>query len=108
MARSFFRIVSANPPTMDDFRSNEAKGRPLSRPTAERQELWRGLSAYSTLARARVTAARYPVHGSFIAELLIEDDSPIAVKKTLGVEHYTLWGEPADFLRAVVSVAPAE
>jgi hypothetical protein len=108
MARTFYRIVSANPPVRADFTSNEAKGRPLTSPTPERRELWRGLSAYSSLERARAIAAKYPVHGRFVAKLVLEDDSAITVMKTLGAEHYTLWGEPEWFLKAVVSITSIE
>ena len=67
-----------------------------------------GLSVYSSLERARLTAAKYPVRGRFIATVLVDDESPISVRKTLGAEHYSLSGEPAYFLAAVISVTPAE
>lgn len=104
----FYRIVATSPPTIDDFRSNEAKRKPLSRPTPDRQELWRGLSAYASLERARLTARKYPFHGRFIATLFIDTDSSISVRKTLGFEHYTLWGEPTALLDPVISVTSIE
>src|SRR5215212_10734621 len=84
--RTFYRIVASNPPTTDDFTSNEARGRPLSNPSLERRELWRGLSAYASPARACLTARKYPIHGRFIAKLVIGEDAPIRSRRALGAE----------------------
>jgi hypothetical protein len=54
-----------------------------------------------------VTAAKYPVHARFIAELQILEDAPNGVRKTLGAERYTLWCEPKQFLALVVSATAA-
>jgi hypothetical protein len=68
----FFHIVEADPSTIEDFRSNEAKGRVPRRPlNPEEQELWRGISAYESWALARRKAGVSPWLGEYVAELRI-------------------------------------
>jgi hypothetical protein len=107
MARIFYRVVKADPPTAEDFTSNEALGKPFRHPDASRRRLWGGLSCWATEAGARRNARRYRAQGAYVARIDLEDGSPIRVERTLGPGHYTLWGEPSDFLARVVSVVAA-
>lgn len=102
----FFRIVKTAPPTVTDFLSNRALGRPRRR--NESEEVWTGLSHYDTAERARNTARRFPALGAFIAALHVPPDGPFRVARTFGPGHYTVWGDPRDFLAAVLAVVPVE
>jgi hypothetical protein len=106
--RVFYHMVATDPPTVDDFRSNHAKGRVPRRPlTAEEQDLWEGISAYETWSLARRKAGASPWLGEYIAELHIPARSAIRARRTTTSRgHWTLWGDPEDLLGCVVSVAP--
>ena len=106
--RSLFRIVRTNPPTLRDFASHAVLGQQPRRPlTPREQNLWRGISLYSTLMAAIQRAHDSPWLGSFVAELNIPDDVPLRIEQTgRQREHYTAWG-PADVLLSqVVAVTP--
>jgi hypothetical protein len=102
----FYRVVRTAPPTLRDFTSNAALGRPLLDPTPENRRLWAGLSFWATMAQARRNARRYRNQGAFIATVVIEDGAAVRVEKTRGPGHYTLWGLPHTLLACVVSVEP--
>lgn len=105
---AFFHVVVRNPPTLDDFTSNEAKGRRPRRPLSnDEAELWRGISAYESWALARRKAGISPWLGDFVAELRIPEGSAIVARRmTLSRGHWTLWGDPAELLACVVAVTP--
>ena len=105
-ARRFYRNVRSDPPTVADFTSNEALGIPPRHPDPETLRLWDGLSAWATEAQARRNARRFPAIGRYIAAVRVEDHAPIRVERTRGPGHHTLWGEPAELLARVASVAP--
>jgi hypothetical protein len=107
ITRRFYRIVKTNPPTLADFISNAAKGRPIldnARPEARR--LWDGLSVYATEAQARRHARVSPMLGAFLAELVITPDTVVRIERTLGSGLYTIWGDPALLLSCIARVAP--
>ncbi|MBA3331679.1 MAG: hypothetical protein H0T39_12585 [Actinobacteria bacterium] len=103
--RILYRIVKTNPPTLEDFTSNAARGQPFTHPDPSRRRLWSGLSFHGTEAQARRNARRYRTHGSYIAAVEVEDGAPIRVERTLGPGHYTVWGEPSALLGRCVGVA---
>lgn len=105
-ARLFYRIAKTDPPTVVDFLSNKALGRRRRR--NESEDEWAGLSLYDTEEGARVTARRYPQIGSFLAVVRVTEGTPFRIAQTFHAGHYTLWGEPEDFLRAVIAVVPIE
>ena len=107
VARSFFRIVKTDPPTLRDFLSDRERGRPQPR-DSELRRLHDGLSVYATLAQARRKARAFPVLGRHVAELRIPPDAPIRYERTLlgSAGHHTIWGEPDELRRCVVSVDP--
>ena len=94
--RSFYRIVKTNPPTLEDFLSNQAKGREVHRGIHRGMvRLWDGLSMYASEEQASSKAAQSPMLGSFVAELVIPADGPIRIEQTTrDREHFTLWGDP--------------
>jgi hypothetical protein len=109
VARTFYRVVRTNPPTLTDFTSNQALGKPLIDPTPERRRLWNGLSVYATRAQARRTARRFPGLGQYIVALVIPEAGPIRVERTTAQPgHHTLWGFPHQIAECVVAVAPVE
>ena len=103
-----YRVVYTTPPTIADFRSHEARGRPVPPGASEgSRRLWSGISVYDTEDRARQTALDYPRLGTFIAEIDIPDEGSIHVERTTNsLGHYTLWGEAATIMARVVAVRP--
>lgn len=104
MDRTFFRIVTSNPPTREDFLSHRALGRPLTDPARVRQ--WEGVSVYGTAHQARKKARQYPTLGQYIAELRVPGDAPIEAERTGSSNHHTLWGTPEALLACVVGTNP--
>src|SRR6266849_4946245 len=96
VARTFYRIVQTDPPTLADFTSHEARGRLPPDREPETLRLHAGLSVYATLAQARRKTRASPALGDYVAELQIPDDAPITWERTLTSSgHHTLWGPPA-------------
>src|SRR5436190_12539075 len=62
----FYRIVRGNPPTLDDFISNAAKGRPLRDSDPEARRLWDGISVQATEAQARRRVRQCPALGRYM------------------------------------------
>lgn len=110
IARVFYRLVKSDQPDLDDFVSNEARGRRLPNPTPERVWRWSGVSAYLTPEGARGTARMFPQLGRFVAELRVgtQDAVQFAMWPDADDGHLTLWGEPSDLLDCVVRVFPAD
>jgi hypothetical protein len=107
MARqTYWRIVRADPPTEGDFLSNAARGRRPPDADPETIRLWNGLSAYGSEDAARRTARAFPRIGTFLAAVGIEDGDPVRFEKTLGFEHYTLWGDATLLPSRVQSISP--
>lgn len=102
MAQTFYRIVYTVPPTVEDFKSHMALGRPLrdSSPAARRKA--EGVSVFVEVREARHIAKTYPkTMGRYIAELQIADDSSILWEETGRNGHHTLWGEPEELLACI-------
>ena len=107
VARTFYRIVRTDPPTLGEFMSAQARGKPPPDDEPETLRLHDGLSAYATIAQARRKARASPVLGRYIARLEIPEGGPIRWERTLTSSgHHTIWGVPADLLRCVVLVEP--
>jgi hypothetical protein len=103
MARTFYRIAKSDPPTPDDFKSDEALGIPPRDADPETLRLHSGVSAFATETQARNKARAYPWLGRFIVRLEIPKGAPIAIERTLVSRgHHTLWGDPTDLLRCVI------
>lgn len=99
----FYRISKTNPPTLKDFQSNEAQGKPPLRALSPQQaHLWTGLSVYDSEEQALRTAREYPDLGSFIAEIeLPETGNPFRIERTGSRGHHTLWGDTETLLSLV-------
>lgn len=75
--------------------------------TPEAQRLAEGISVNATLAQARNRArtVRSLRRHAFIAEIAIEDNSPVTFERTTTTRgHFTLWGTPDELLARVVAV----
>lgn len=104
--RPLYRIVRANPPTITDFLSDDARGRGTPSDPPEIRRLRTGRSVFATEAQARRRARTFPMLGQYIARLEIPEDSPVQVERTLGAGHHTIWGEPDLLLAYVAAVVP--
>ena len=107
VVRIFYRIVKTVPPTIDDFLSNQAKGKQPRHPTPEILRLWDGISVYDTLRQARITARLFPRLGQHIAILRIPDDGRFRIeqKQDPAQGHFTLWGDAAQISDCVAGDA---
>ena len=105
-----YRIVRTHPPTLAYFTSNAALGKQPRRPDPEVLRLWDGLSAYSTVEQARITARLFPRLGRYIAILRVPERGVVRFEQTRDPAegHFTLWGEPAGLLGLVINVVPVE
>ncbi len=94
-----FRLCRTIPPTLGDFLSHKALGRPLRDPQSE--ELWDGISCFSTEEEARraLIVVRKMV---CVAELALPPDARCTYRQTgLNEYHHTVWGEP-EYLSSLV------
>lgn len=105
MPRIFYRLVTADPPTLIDFLSKEARGEPLRIQTVENRRLWQGVSVYATESQAQRKGRASPGLGRFVAQVELPDDSPVhSERTTTSSGHHTLWGDPAIMLDCVTRV----
>jgi hypothetical protein len=111
MARIFYRIVTSDQPTEDNFMSNFAMGRPPRRSEILDPDEYRSISVFARLTDAFAVQRRFPKLGSHVAELeLADDDAEITIRKASddpADSHHNLQGEPGAFLRRVRQVFPA-
>jgi hypothetical protein len=82
VARTFYRIVKHNPPTLQDFMSFQELGRQPRHPTdPEVLRRWDKVSVWGSEQQARRLAKRFPRLGAYIAKLDLPDDSTIPVRR---------------------------
>ncbi len=107
---TLYRIIRAERPVPRDFLSNRAKGKTPRDPTPEVLRLWDGLSMYDSYEQARHTARTFPRLGRFIAMVRLSMGGTVRYEQTGASErgHFTVWGDPAELLSLVVSVAAVE
>jgi hypothetical protein len=103
-ARTFYRIVKSDPPTVEDFLSYKALGVPAPR-DPQRLALWDGISVYATEAQARSLVRHVPALGGYVAQLIVPDDLGLRIERTgPGRGHHTIWADPALLLTTVGTV----
>lgn len=101
----FYRIALTNPPSVDDFLSDKARGEPPP-PDPNHYHLWDGISVFNTETQARNKGRDYPFLGSFIAQLDIPDNAPVRWARTLRTPgHHSVWGDPTYLLGCVARIA---
>lgn len=104
MPRTFYRTVTTNPPTRADFFSWKEQGKRAPR-DSEGRRMWEGISVFETAEQARQVAKRYPAQGSFIAEIVIPDESEIQYERSGPREgHHTRWGDGEEMRGCVRSI----
>jgi hypothetical protein len=94
--------VRGERPTLEDFKSARALGKPLRDARYERE--WSGsVSVYDELAHAVRKARGYGGKlGAYIATMNIQLDSPVTYRQTTAdVHHFSVFGEPAELLALV-------
>ncbi len=107
----FFRILTAEDPTLDDFLSGAAQGDEPPRtddPLVHR--MWQGISVYATETQARKKAKASRL-GDYIAELSVPVGGSIAFRRTGGSRargHHTLWGDPEELMACITRVVAVE
>lgn len=108
MARDFYRLLTANPPPLDDFRSYAALGKQPPahlRDDPDFMHRWNGLSVYDTYREARNLAqARRWKRWQYIAVLRIPDDAPIIFEGPDAHGHWNLFDADPGFLRDICMV----
>ncbi|MGH2562814.1 MAG: hypothetical protein ACRDJH_27450 [Thermomicrobiales bacterium] len=95
----FYRIIRGERPSLDDFRSAKALGKPLRNRRLVRQ--WsEGISVYDSLNYAAEQVRLYQFKlGRFIVPLRIPDSAGIEREQwETDPYHYTLDGDPAQLL----------
>ncbi len=112
--RTFYRIVWADPPGIEDFESHQQRGVELRDLRPETARLHSGVSMYRTLSLARRVARKRPpwMGAGHIARVTIPLDEDVRVERTTRSEgHYTVWCEASRLLSwvdDVVLVSPEE
>ncbi|HVA24552.1 MAG TPA: hypothetical protein VMW62_09175 [Chloroflexota bacterium] len=102
-----YRLVHAADAPLDDFLSDEARGRTKRPEQHQDDRLYRGVSMYSSSQTARDIQRRYPRLGPWIASLDLPKAGYVEVHKTRGRDHYTVIGLPRilkQFVTAVVGM----
>ena len=105
----FYRIVLADPPSLDDFTSYAALGRPSpAGATPELLKSWQAVSVFDTEVAARAMALRRGGRlGRFLAFLEVPEAGPIHYARSgANPRHFDLRGSPEDLLACVVAVVP--
>lgn len=94
--RLLFRIVTACPPTLDDFRSYEALGRPY-----DRRDFFKGTGVSMRVSRDRaISVGRRFDQGRAVAVLDLRG-AAVAWART-GRGHITAWAPPELLLQSVL------
>lgn len=107
--RRVFRIVKSDPPTIDDFTSAYALGRPKARGIQLKSTaLHMALSVMQTLDQATSRAIQFPQIGGHVAELALHGGNGFAIAATVEPGHLSLWGSAFKLDGAVVDVYPVE
>ena len=68
----------------------------------------RGLSVFSTPAAAEAMALKWPMIGTFIAELKLESEHGFCLADTGQWGHWTLWGRPLQLLDSIADIVHVE
>lgn len=101
--RIFYRLVTADPPTLDDFRSYDALGKQPLRSKRDDPDFlrrWKGLSVYDTYKAARDLAeSRHWKRWAHIAILHIPHAASVTFEGPEAFGHWNVYGADPTFLR---------
>ena len=108
MPRVLYRLLTSNPPTLEDFMSYAAQGKTPPEDVRDDPSFlhrWNGLSMYDTYRAARRAAkARRFRRWAYIAEVHIPDESPISFEGPDGEGHWNVYGADPMFLKEACTV----
>jgi len=100
-----YRIVRTNPPTIDDFKSNQEKGLPARGLEKRDPTIHRAVSTWDALGTAEEKARAYAL-GDFIAEMDIDEAPDLTIYQHSSSGHLALIGPAQALLGRVVAVTP--
>jgi hypothetical protein len=107
-----YRIVRgadrSAPAVLDSLRSHYEWGAPPRGYERRLAVIHMGLSVFSTQAAARAMALKWPMIGTFIAELNLEPEHGFCLADTGQRGHWTLWGRPLQLLDSIADIVQVE
>jgi hypothetical protein len=107
-----YRIVRgadrSAPAVLDSLRSHYERGAPPRGYERRLAVIHMGLSVFSALAAARAMALKWPMIGTFVAELDLEPESGFCLADTGQPGHWTLWGRPLQLLGSIADILHVE
>jgi hypothetical protein len=107
-----YRIVRgadrSAPAVLDSLRSHYERGAPPRGYERRLAVIHMGLSVFSTLAAAEAMALKWPMIGTFIAELKLEPEHGFCLADTGQRGHWTLWGRPLQLLDSIADIVHVE
>jgi hypothetical protein len=98
--RPLFRKLIGRDPAKNDFKGDQARGRPF----VPEDEAWiehTGLSLYDDAMLAARIGVKYP---AYVAEVRLPEGAGCSFAKTAGPGHHTIWGRPDDLFDGVVAL----
>jgi len=107
-----YRIVRgadrSAPAVLDSLRSHYEQGAPPRGYERRLAVIHMGLSVFSTPAAAGAMALKWPMIGTFIAELNLEPEHGFCLADTGQWGHWTLWGRPLQLLDSIADIVHVE
>jgi hypothetical protein len=107
-----YRIVRgadrSAPAVLDSLRSHYERGAPPRGYEQRLAVIHMGLSVFSTRAAARAMALKWPMIGTFVAELDLEPENGFCLADTGQPGHWTLWGRPLQLLGSIADILHVE
>lgn len=105
-----YRIVRepdpGSPAYADSFRSHAELGLPPRGPEQSHPLVYEGISVFESREAAVETARKFPVIGSYVAELLVAAETGARFFRWGANGHLTLWGDPLKLAGATVDTIP--
>ena len=101
------RVLKGAKAVRDDFLSDEARGKRIRDASPNAILRSRGFSVWRTEGQARTIAKRFPKLGTHIAEVQL----PLGARLLPfpdAADHQTAFGDPDDYLRAIVHIVPVD
>lgn len=107
-----YRIVRgadrSAPAVLDSLCSHYERGAPPRGYERRLAVIHMGLSVFSTPAAAGAMALKWPMIGTFIAELNLEPEHGFCLADTGQRGHWTLWGRPLQLLDSIADIVHVE
>ncbi len=107
-----YRIVRgadrSAPAVLDSLRSHYERGAPPRGYERRLAVIHMGLSVFSTPSAAGAIALKWPMIGTFIAELNLEPEHGFCFADTGQRGHRTLWGRPLQLLDSIADIVPMQ